>query len=99
MKFSKRRGRILVLACYLAVGAMVTQWGACWGLGANTLIGPLAANMVDANGNFLGIFNVCGIPDTITVDQTGQYGTIQNADDDLFTVCPVQVIQTTGSGT
>lgn len=99
MKLSKRRGRILVLASYLAIGAMVTQWGACWTIGANTLIGPLTANFVDPNGNFLGIFNVCGVPDTVTVDQAGMFGTVQNTDDDLFTVCPVQVIQTTNGGT
>ena len=102
MKLMKRRGRILVLAGYLAIGGLITQAGACWIIGANTLVGPVSANLIDTNGNLFGLFNVCGIPDTIVAgtSTTGTTTAVQNAGDDLVTFCPVQVVPAaTGSGT
>ena len=96
MKLKKRRARLLVLAGYLAIGGLVTQLGACWIVGANTLIAPVTTSLIDTNGKLFGLFNMCGVPDTITRDTaTGVFGTVQNTEDDLLTVCPVQVIETT----
>jgi hypothetical protein len=99
MRLKKHRGRILILASYLAIGGLITQFSACWIIGANTLIAPVTANLIDANGNLFGVFNVCGVPDTVAQDANGMYGTVQNTEDDLVTVCPVTVTQITTSGT
>ncbi len=88
----KRRRRLIKVATFLALGGLVTQAGACWIIGANTLLPGVAQGLVDANGRFLGLVNVCGIPNVLPVDVNGVAGTVQNAQDDLFTVCPVTVV-------
>lgn len=86
----KRRSRVWILAGYLFAGAIVLQWGACWTVGANTLVQPISQNLVNSDGELFGLFNVCGIPDVIVVGESG--GTVQFTEDDLVTVCPVTVI-------
>lgn len=90
----KSRSRAWILAGYFLVGAIVTQWGACWIIGANTLIPGVAQNWVDTDGKLFGLVNVCGIPDVLVVGTgtTAGTGTIQFTEDDLVTVCPVTVI-------
>ncbi|MEK6642690.1 MAG: hypothetical protein AABZ08_02185 [Planctomycetota bacterium] len=88
----KRRRRLVKVATFLALGGLVTQAGACWIIGANTLLPGVAQGLVDANGRFLGLVNVCGIPNVLPVDVNGIAGELQNGQDDLVTVCPVTVV-------
>mgnify|MGYP003395012438 CR=1 FL=1 len=89
-----RRKRIkIVLALYLGVGAFVTQLGACFSIGANTGAASFSENLIDPAGNFLGIFNVCGIPAVVVQDADGTFGPIQNGEDDLMFGCPTTLIQ------
>jgi hypothetical protein len=88
----KRRRRLLKVATFLALGGLVTQAGACWIIGANTLISGASASLLDANGRFLGLINVCGVPDVVVIDANGVAGDVQNREDDLFTVCPITVV-------
>ena len=88
-----KRRRLIKIATFLALGSIVTQAGACWIIGANTLIAGAAGALLDANGRFLGVINVCGIPDVVVVDTNGVAGEVQNDEDDLFTGCPITFVQ------
>jgi len=96
----KRRTRVLLLAGYFVVGGYVMQAGACWTIGVNTLVAGAAGTLIDANGKFLGLVNVCGIPDVLVVDQNGvSTGDVQFTEDDLFVGCPYTTITaSTGTG-
>jgi hypothetical protein len=82
----------IALALYLGVGAFVTQLGACFSIGAGTGAASFSENLTDANGNFLGAFNVCGFPDLILVDEDGGNPELVNEEDDLFFGCPTTVV-------
>jgi hypothetical protein len=93
----KRRLRF-VLALYLGAGAFVTQLGACFSIGANTGAASFSQNLIDANGNVLGIFNVCGLPDIFLVDEDGGNSELVNEEDDLMFGCPTTVQVRAGGG-
>jgi hypothetical protein len=89
----KRRRRLVTLASYLLIGGIVMQWGACWIMGANTLAPGVTSLLVDSNGHFLGLINVCGVPNVLVTDDPATLnGTLLNAEDDLVTVCPFTVV-------
>jgi hypothetical protein len=78
------------------------QAGACWILGANSLIPGIAESWVDANGRLFGLVNVCGLENILVIEEnsTGA-GELFNVEDDLVTVCPftVEVVPAASGGT
>lgn len=89
----RRRKRKVVLAAYLSIGAMVLQFGqACTIFNSVATAGVASSGiLIDDNGFFLGLVNVCGTPNTQFVTN-GIPGEINNAEDDLMFGCPVTQI-------
>ncbi|HPF37496.1 MAG TPA: hypothetical protein P5081_12375 [Phycisphaerae bacterium] len=92
--------RKIKLAGYLTAGAMLLQFGqACAVVSSVATAGVSSSGfLIDNNGYFLGLFNVCGAENIQIVDENGiQQGDIVNSGDDLMFGCPArQVVQTGG---
>ncbi|MCG8409542.1 MAG: hypothetical protein MI923_30420 [Phycisphaerales bacterium] len=96
----KRRFRIKILAGYLAMGAVIMQLGPLCTIAGSTATTGVSASglLIDGNGNFLGLINVCGQPDTLFVNPAGQPidptpdGIPLFVQDDLLTGCPVTTV-------
>lgn len=97
MKMKKKRAK---LAAYLTMGAMVFQFGqACTIFNSVATAGVASSGiLIDDNGFFLGLINVCGTPNFQLIDNGIPVGEVQNADDDLFFGCPVTQINAVGGG-
>lgn len=96
----KRRTRLVLLAGYLASGGLVLQLGPVCTLAGSTATTGAASSgvLIDDNGNFLGLFNVCGQPDVLIVDENGVPGDLLNTADDLMLGCPIRQITVVGGG-
>ena len=95
----KRRFRLGLLARYLAAGAFVMQIGPLCTVATSTATAGAAQGgvFIDANGNFLGLFPVCGVPDLIIGRPDPQnpddieFDDVANVEDDLMFGCPITV--------
>lgn len=97
----KRRTRIAFLAAYLSIGGIVVQLAGCFDIAATTGLASLDVSLLtDAEGRLFGVFNVCGIPDILVVDQNGVPIDILNTEDDLVFNCPISetIVANTGGG-
>ncbi|MCA9256515.1 MAG: hypothetical protein KDA33_12795 [Phycisphaerales bacterium] len=91
--------RKIKLAGYLTAGAMLLQFGqACAVISSVATAGVSSSGfLIDNNGYFLGLFNVCGAENIQIVDENGIQLDLQNTEDDLMFGCPArQVVQTGG---
>ncbi len=92
----RRRRRSTVLAAYLICGAIVLQLGPMCSMLGNTGIAAFDFSIfLDENEMLFGLFNVCGVPNTLRVDEDGiplTGATIQNSEDDFIFDCPVTLI-------
>jgi|GEM_PF-1754727 len=95
MKKSKRRAK---LAAYLTIGAMVFQFGqACTIVNSVATAGVASSGiLIDDNGFFLGLINVCGTENFQASINGVPVGVVQNAEDDLFVGCPVTLVENAG---
>lgn len=94
---TRRNRRTIKLAGYLTAGAMVLQVGpACSIINSVVTAGVGSSGLlIDNNGYFLGLFNVCGTPNVIEVDANDvPIGDLQFSEDDLMFGCPAQRIVT-----
>lgn len=93
----RRRFRIAVLAGYLATGGLLFQAGPLCTVINSTATAGIAGSggFIDENGNFLGLFNVCGVPNVLFVDEDGIAidGTVFNTEDDLMFGCPITFVE------
>ncbi|GJQ26383.1 MAG: hypothetical protein HBSAPP02_14150 [Phycisphaerae bacterium] len=88
-----RRYKAAKLALMILSGAFLTQLGSCTVMALQTGVTSLSPSLIDANGRFLGIFNVCGVPNVQVIGENGApTGGILNGGDDLFYGCPVTTI-------
>jgi hypothetical protein len=99
---NRRVRRKIKLAGYLAAGAFVLQLGqACTIFNSVATAGIGSSGfLIDDNGFFFGVFNVCGQENIQTVDVNGvQVGDILNTQDDLMFGCPArQIVVANGGG-
>ncbi len=91
MKKSKKRAK---LATYLTMGAMVFQFGqACTIFNSVATAGVASSGfLIDDNGFFLGLLNVCGTPNIQASVNGVAVGPVMNNEDDLFVGCPVTFV-------
>ncbi len=87
-----RRIRIAKCGVALLFGGVLTQLGPCAVIAGQTALTAGAGTFITQDGDFLGLFNVCGIPDVVVIDATGQGTGVINTGDDLFFGCPVTTI-------
>jgi hypothetical protein len=84
-----RRPKTVKLALMVTTGAILTQLGPCTIMAAQTGVASVAPSLIDSNGRFLGIFNVCGRANVIPVDDNGNpTAGVLYSEDDLFYGCP-----------
>jgi len=105
---NRRRRRIGLIAGYLMTGAIILQLGPACIMAGGTAMGSSIGTLIDANGRFLGLFNVCGQPNVVYVDAQGVPtdsdtteggATVVVVDfrgDDLMYGCPVTYVRNTG---
>jgi len=95
MKKSRKRAK---LAAYLTMGAMVFQFGqACTIFNSVATAGVASSGiLIDDNGFFLGLINVCGTPNIQGAVNGVPFGMVQNGEDDLLVGCPVQLVENVG---
>lgn len=80
-------------AATLMFGGVLTQLGPCTAIAGQTALAAGAGSLVGDDGTFLFVFNVCGIPDVILVDENGAAtSAVLNVEDDLFFGCPVTTV-------
>jgi len=88
-----RRYKAAKLALMILSGAFLTQLGPCTVMALQTGVTSVTPSLIDANGRFLGIFNVCGVPNVQLIGENGvPADEILNGGDDLFYGCPVTTI-------
>ena len=93
----KRWRRTALLAAYLGAGAFLMQLGTM----CNSTFTAGAASsgfLIDDNGAFLGLINVCGQENVIIIDEYGIPGELQFAEDDLMYGCPARRVYEGGGG-
>ncbi len=93
----KRWRRKALLAGYLTTGAFLMQLGTI----CNSTItagGASGGFLIDDNGAFMGIVNVCGQENIQIVDEAGIPGQLLNTEDDLMFGCPAREIVQAGGG-
>ena len=93
---TRRNRRKIKLAGYLTAGAMVLQFGqACTIVNSVATAGVASSGLlIDNNGFFLGLFNVCGAENIQIVDPDGVQLELRNTEDDLLFGCPArQIVQ------
>lgn len=95
----RKRRRVLVVTACLFGGGVVLQLAACGSLAANLALGALDFCSLTFNSDCtVGPFAPCGIPDTQTIDPSGNLGPVLNTEDDLLLDCPITLIPiTTGT--
>ncbi len=83
---------MFVLASYITAGAFMTQFlTLCASAGTAGL--SSSGLLIDNNGFFLGLLQVCGQANFIIVDDNNiPVGGVQNQADDLMYGCPVERI-------
>ncbi|MCB9857565.1 MAG: hypothetical protein H6818_17930 [Phycisphaerales bacterium] len=94
---TRRTRRKIRLASYLTAGAMVLQFGQACAVVNSVITAGVGSSglLIDNNGYFLGLFNVCGTPNVIEVDANDvPIGDVQFSEDDLMFGCPAQRIVT-----
>ncbi len=89
----KRWRRTALLAGYLSAGAFLMQLGTMCN-STMTAGGASGGFLIDDNGAFLGLINVCGQENVIVIDEDGIPGEVQFAEDDLMFGCPARRIIT-----
>ncbi len=91
---TRRTKRKIRLAGYLTAGAMLLQFGqACTIVNSVATAGVASSGLlIDNNGFFLGLFNVCGAENIQVVDQNGIQTNLLNTEDDLMFGCPARVV-------
>lgn len=88
-----RRYKAAKLALMVLSGAFLTQFGPCSVMALQAGVTSLSPSLIDANGRFLGIFNVCGVPNVQPIGENGlPNGAVLNGGDDLFYGCPVTAV-------
>ncbi len=88
-----RRYKAAKLALMILSGAFLTQLGPCTVMALQTGVTAVTPSLIDANGRFLGIFNVCGVANVQVIGENGQpTGEVLNGGDDLFYGCPVTTV-------
>lgn len=98
---NRRARRKIKLAGYLAAGAFVLQLGQACTLFTSVATAGIGSSgfLIDNNGFFLGVFNVCGQENIQQVDVNGvQIGEIQFTQDDLMFGCPARQIVVANNG-
>jgi len=92
MKKSKKRAK---LAAYLTMGAMVFQFGqACTIFNSVATAGVASSGiLIDDNGFFLGLINVCGTQNIQGSVNGIPFGEVMNNEDDLLVGCPVTLVE------
>ena len=97
----RRHKRMARAASYLVTGAIILQLGGFCTIFNTTATTTLGGSgfLIDDNGNFLGVFAVCGLENFIVIDEDGiPQGEVQDTEDDLLFGCPVRQIQQGGGG-
>ncbi len=92
----RRWKRKALLAGYLTTGAFLLQLGP---ICSSTMTAGVGSGglLIDGNGAFLGIVNVCGQENVQIVDLDGVPGELLNEEDDLMFGCPArEVVQADG---
>lgn len=91
---TRRTKRKIRLAGYLTAGAMLLQFGqACTIVNSVATAGVASSGLlIDNNGYFLGLFNVCGAENIQVVDPNGIQTNLLNTEDDLMFGCPARVV-------
>jgi hypothetical protein len=102
---NKRRRRIGLIAGYLVTGAIILQLGPLCTLAGSTALGSSIGSLIDTNGRFLGLLNVCGQQDIVYVDAqgvptdtetpasgSGTVPVVVNNGDDLMYGCPIRYV-------
>lgn len=87
---TRRTRRKIRIAGYLMAGAMLLQVGnACAVVNSVATAGVASSGLlIDDNGYFLGLFNVCGVENVAVFDANGVLQNVNNTDDDLMFGCP-----------
>ena len=91
---TRRTRRKIRIASYLTAGAMLLQFGqACAVVNSVATAGVASSGiLIDNNGFFLGLFNVCGAENIQVVDENGIQLQFLNSEDDLMFGCPARVV-------
>lgn len=101
MRGIKTHRRVILLASYLAAGAMVLQLGSCLGMALTSGAAAFdVSSLLDENQMLFGVFAPCGRPNTLEYDreryeETGVFssiGDLMGAEDDLIQGCPFEWI-------
>jgi hypothetical protein len=87
-----RRFKLAKCAAAIMFGGVLTQLGPCAVIAGQTALTAGAGEFITDDGDFLGLLNVCGIPDVVVVDDMGATSGILNTEDDLFFGCPVTTV-------
>lgn len=91
----RRWRRKALLASYLTTGAFLLQLGPICASSMTAGVGS-GGMLIDDNGAFLGIVNVCGQENIQLVDEFGVPGALLNTEDDLMFGCPAREIVVVG---
>lgn len=91
---TRRTRRKIKIAGYLTAGAMVLQLGqACTIFNSVATAGVASSGfLIDDNGFFLGLLNVCGQENIQVVDENGIQTGLLNTEDDLMFGCPARQV-------
>jgi len=91
----RRWRRKALIASYLTTGAFLMQLGTICNSTMTAGVGS-GGYLIDDNGAFLGIVNVCGQENIQIVDEDGIPTDLLNTEDDLMFGCPAREIVRAG---
>lgn len=92
----RRWKRKALVAAYLTTGAFLMQLGTLCN-STVTAGGGSGGFLIDDNGAFLGIVNVCGQENVQLVDENGIPGDLLFTEDDLMFGCPAREVVDAGA--
>lgn len=95
---TRKKRRTIRIAGYLTAGAMLLQFGQACTIANSVGTAGVASSglLIDNNGYFLGLVNVCGQENIQLVDPDGVQTGLLNSEDDLMYGCPARQVETTG---